>query len=121
MTGIQLQEAVKSNYRHINNFEGYYQRWGAVQSFQLWWNLGSPKIKSQYGESRQKFQQECEEVFDTSLKRVVGRVKGLGRRMEGLSGKSGNPIFEDASEFSRVESVIMRVIRFDGAGGRRSL
>ena len=96
---IQLQEAIKSNYRHINNFEGYYQRWGAVQSFQLWWNLGSSKIKSQYGESRQKFQQECEEVFDTSLKRVAGRVKGWADEWKELSGKSGNPIFEDASSF----------------------
>lgn len=96
---IQLQEAIKTNYRRINNFEGYYKRWGAVQSFQLWWNLGDPKIKSQYGESREKFQKECETVFGTSLKRVAGRVMGWAKEWRELSGKNNNPIFEDASSF----------------------
>jgi CRISPR-associated endonuclease/helicase Cas3 len=96
---IRLQEAIKSNYRRINNFEGYYKRWGAVQSFQLWWSLGNPTIKSQYGESREKFQQDCETVFETGLKRVAGRVMAWSKEWQELSGKKGNPIFEDASSF----------------------
>lgn len=84
---LYLNKAIKDNYREINNFEGYYKRWGAVQSFQLWWDLGNPAIKQQYADSREKLQQDCETVFDTSLKRVAGCVMKWSKEWQTLSGK----------------------------------
>lgn len=96
---LYLNAAIRDNYRKINNFESYYKRWGGVQSFQLWWDLGKPTIKQQYAQSREKFQQDCEKVFKTNLKRVAGCVMNWSKEWQTLSGKKGNPIFEDASSF----------------------
>ncbi|MEC4982864.1 MAG: type I-D CRISPR-associated helicase Cas3' [Oscillatoria sp. PMC 1068.18] len=94
-----FNNAIIDNYRKINDFAGYYKRWGAVQSFKLWYSLGSPKIKQNYSISREKFQQDCEEVFGTNLKRVAGCVIGWSKDWQKISGKKGNPIFDDASSF----------------------
>jgi len=96
---IFLNQVILDNYRRINNFSGYYKRWGAVQSFQLWWDLGKPTIRQQYAGSREKFQADCENVFGTSLKRIAGCTMKWAREWEALAGKKGNPIFEDASSF----------------------
>lgn len=96
---LYLNAAIRDNYRKINNFGGYYKRWGGVQSFQLWWDLGKPTIKQQYADSREEFQEDCEKVFETNLKRVAGCVMKWSKEWQALSGKKGNPIFEDASSF----------------------
>ena len=94
-----FNEVIKSNYRKINNFEGYYQRWGAVQGFKLWFDLGNPAIKQTYLESRNKFKEDCELVFKANFKQVTGRVMGWKNDWKTLSGHLGNPIFEDVSSF----------------------
>ncbi len=94
-----FNEVIKSNYRQINDFEGYYQRWGAVQSFRLWFDLGSPMIKDRYIESREKFKEDCELVFKSNFKQIAGRVMGWKHDWKTLSGHLGNPIFEDVSSF----------------------
>jgi len=96
---IHFQTLVREKYRRINDFEGYYKRWGAVQSFNLLFNLKHPSIQQQYAGSLQRFQSSCEEVFDTSLKKVAGRVRGWANEWQQLSGKKGNPIAEDAKSF----------------------
>jgi CRISPR-associated endonuclease/helicase Cas3 len=90
---------IKSNYRKINDFEGYSQRWGAVQSFKLWFDLGSPAIKQAYLQSREKFKEDCEVIFKANFKQIAGRVMGWKSNWEKLSGNLGNPIFEDVSSF----------------------
>lgn len=91
---------ISENYRQINDFQGYYTRWGAVQSFRLCRQLGHSTIKQVYADSQAAFRAACEQVFDTSLKRVAGRVKGWAQDWQQLSGrKEGNPIAEDASSF----------------------
>ncbi len=90
---------IKEQYRKINDFRGYYRRWGAVQSFWLFWKLGDRTIQQQYTQSREKFKTACEEVFQTSLKSTAGRVSGWAKDWQSLSGKSGNPIADDASSF----------------------
>ncbi|NEQ39723.1 MAG: hypothetical protein F6K40_27115 [Okeania sp. SIO3I5] len=35
-----FHEMIRENYRKINNFDGYYQKWGAVQSVKIGWDLG---------------------------------------------------------------------------------
>ena len=91
---------INEQYRQINDFQGYYRRWGAVQSFRLFYQLGDRTIKQQYAQSREKFQQACERVFDTKLGSVAGHIKRWGQEWRQLSGKKeGNPIAEDASSF----------------------
>ncbi|MHC5823168.1 MAG: type I-D CRISPR-associated helicase Cas3', partial [Nostoc sp.] len=94
-----FHNTITENYRQINDFRGYYRRWGAVQSFWLFYQLSDRTIKQQYAQSRDKFQEACEEVFDASLKSQAGRIKGWARDWQELSSKSGNPIAEDAASF----------------------
>ncbi len=96
---VFLNQAIYHNFRQINNFSGYYRRWGAVQSFNLWYSLGNAKIQSSYAVSREKFKQDCEQVFDTNFKRVVGCVKKWSQEWQAKAHKKGNPIFSDASSF----------------------
>lgn len=99
-----FHQVIRNEYRQINDFRGYYSRWGAVQSVKLCFQLGHPKIKNAYGEvSQEAFKQDCEKVFNTSLKKTIGRIKGWEKEWKELSGnKSGNPIAEDASSFRGV-------------------
>jgi CRISPR-associated endonuclease/helicase Cas3 len=94
-----FHNTISENYRRINNFEGYYRRWGAVQSFWLFYQLGDRTIQQQYAESREKFRQACEQVFNTSLKSVEGHIQGWAKEWRQLAGKPGNPIAEDAASF----------------------
>lgn len=96
---IFLHSTIREKYRQINNFRGYYSRWGAVQSFRLFYSLGDRTIKQQYAQSREVFREACEQVFDTSLKRIAGRVKGWAEEWQQLAGRKGNPIAEEACSF----------------------
>ncbi|NJL64021.1 MAG: type I-D CRISPR-associated helicase Cas3' [Methylacidiphilales bacterium] len=100
-----LNTTIKEKYRQINDFRGYYQRWGAVQSFYLFHKLSDRTIQQQYAQSREKFQKACENVFGTSLKSIAGRVSGWAKDWKTTSGKSGNPIAEDASSFRGASSL----------------
>jgi CRISPR-associated endonuclease/helicase Cas3 len=51
-----LNSAINEKYRQINDFRGYYNRWGAVQSFKLCLDLNHPTIQQQYAGSRAKLQ-----------------------------------------------------------------
>jgi CRISPR-associated endonuclease/helicase Cas3 len=90
---------IKEQYRQINDFRGYYRRWGAIQSFYLYCKLNDRTIQQQYAQSREKFRDACEVVFDTSLKSLAGRVNSWRIDWQNISGKPGNPIAEDASSF----------------------
>ncbi len=93
-------QQIRENYRQINNFEGYYSRWGAVQSVQICWELGHRTIKQQYAASQKAFQEAAQKVFKTSLGKVAGNIKQWGKEWQERSGnKTGNPIVEDASSF----------------------
>lgn len=94
-----LNTTIKEKYRQINDFRGYYQRWGAVQSFYLCHKLSDRTIQQRYAQSGDKFQKACESVFNTSLKAVAGCVSAWRKEWKEISGKSGNPIAEDASSF----------------------
>ncbi|PSN19226.1 type I-D CRISPR-associated helicase Cas3' [filamentous cyanobacterium CCP5] len=97
---LQFHTLIRENYRRINDFEGYYKRWGAVQSVSLGRQLSNPAVKSQYEGSVQKFQQACETVFEARFGQVFGRIKGWAEEWQNLSGqKTGNPIAEDAMSF----------------------
>ncbi|MDB9316002.1 type I-D CRISPR-associated helicase Cas3' [Spirulina sp. CS-785/01] len=94
-----LNQAIRQNYRQINDFSGYYRRWGIVQSFNLWFTLGKSTIKQQYAQSRETLKLQCEAVFESSLKKAAGCAMRWQEDWKNLSGKQGNPIFIDASSF----------------------
>ncbi|MBW4554441.1 MAG: type I-D CRISPR-associated helicase Cas3' [Trichormus sp. ATA11-4-KO1] len=94
-----FHNTISENYRQINDFRGYYRRWGAVQSFWLYYKLSDRTIKQQYAQSREQFQKACEQVFESKLNSIAGRVSGWAKDWKVLSGKSGNPIADDASSF----------------------
>lgn len=96
---IHFQTLIREKYRQINDFEGYYKRWGAVQSFKLLYDLKNPYIQQQYAGSLQRFQSSCEEVFDTRMKTVAGRAKEWANDWQTVSGRKGNPIVDDATSF----------------------
>ena len=96
---IQFQTLIRDKYRQINDFEGYYKRWGAVQSFKLLLDLKNPKLRYEEEGSAQQFQTKTEAVFDASLRKTAGYIKGWAREWQQRSGKKGNPIAEDATSF----------------------
>lgn len=103
---IHLQILIREKYRQINDFEGYYKCWGAVQSFKLLYDLRNPYIQQQYSGSLQRFQASCEKVFETSLKKIGGRVNSWRTEWQALLGKKGNPIAEDAMSFRGSSSLL---------------
>lgn len=96
---IHFQTLIREKYRQINDFEGYYKRWGAVQSFKLLLDLRHPHIQQQYADASRRFQADCEAVFETSVKKVAGQTMGWAKEWKQLSGKKGNPIADDATSF----------------------
>ncbi|BAU12840.1 DEAD/DEAH box helicase-like protein [Leptolyngbya sp. NIES-3755] len=87
-------------YRHINDFRGYYKRWGAYQSLYLGRKLSERTIQQQYAGSLEVFKTTCEQIFDRSFKQLAGFVRGWAQDWQQLSGKKeGNPIYEDACSF----------------------
>lgn len=94
-----FHSTINEKYRQINDFRGYYRRWGAVQSLYLGRKLGDRTIQQQYAGSLEAFKQACEQVFETRFNRVAGQVSGWAKDWQQLSGKKGNPIYEDALSF----------------------
>ncbi|MDY7024258.1 MAG: type I-D CRISPR-associated helicase Cas3', partial [Cyanobacteriota bacterium] len=93
-------DQIREKYRQINDFRGYYQKWGAFQSVMLCWKLGHKTIQQQYRESQQQFKLDCQQVFQTSLGGVAGRIKALGEEWrENFNRKTGNPIVDEATSF----------------------
>lgn len=91
---------ILDEYRNINDFRGYYKRWGAFQSLYLARKLAHKTIQQQYAGSLEIFQATCEKIFERSLNQLAGFVKGWAKDWHQLSGKKeGNPIYEDACSF----------------------
>ena len=95
-----LQEQIRAQYGWINDFRGYYKRWGAIQSASLCSQLGSKTIRDQYADSRAAFQESVEQAFDVKLSKLFGQIKGWERGWRELSGKTtGNPVEKEAISF----------------------
>jgi CRISPR-associated endonuclease/helicase Cas3 len=97
---LSFHTIIREQYRRINDFESYYKRWGAVQSFALARQLQKNTVKSQYAESVKKFWHDCEVVFDTRFGSVAEQMKAWAAQWRDFSGqKNGNPIAEEAMSF----------------------
>ena len=94
-----FHETIRENYRKINDFRGYYHRWGAVQSLKITWELGNKYIKQQYRGSQQAFAADAQRIFRTKLNSVASRMREWAQDWKERSGEAGNLIVEDASSF----------------------
>jgi CRISPR-associated endonuclease/helicase Cas3 len=95
-----LNDLIWDKYRSINDFRGYYKRWGAFQSLYLGRKLSHKTIQDRYADSLVAFKQICEQVFDRQFNQLAGLTKGWAIEWQKLSGKKeGNPIYEDACSF----------------------
>ncbi|MEM6838682.1 MAG: type I-D CRISPR-associated helicase Cas3' [Cyanobacteria bacterium P01_C01_bin.120] len=92
---IHFQTLIHQKYRQINDFEGYYAKWGMVQSAKISWDFKHPNIQPQYADSLRNFQISCQKVF----RRTFGQVRGDIEAWKTEWGKKGNPIVEDAGSF----------------------
>jgi CRISPR-associated endonuclease/helicase Cas3 len=63
---------IRSVYRRVGDWHGYYTRWGAIQSIEVYQQLGSPSIKQKYPRLQQEFKSACEEMFKFSLEEALG-------------------------------------------------
>lgn len=105
---VFFHQVIREQYLKINDFRGYYSRWGTVQSVNLCYHLGHPRLKQTYAGSQLALQKDCEKVFNTSLKKTVGRInswRNEWRELKQDPKASGNPIAEDASSFRGVSSL----------------
>ncbi|MDZ8109071.1 MAG: type I-D CRISPR-associated helicase Cas3' [Nostoc sp. DedQUE12a] len=101
-----LENKIRHSYRKINDFTGYYFKWGVVQSMRLVRQLGHPNIKQQYAAgSQEALKNDCELVFSTnkkkvSLKAVFNQSKKWEREWHALANTDkGNPIADEAASF----------------------
>jgi CRISPR-associated endonuclease/helicase Cas3 len=95
-----FHQIIRENYRQINDFQGYYKRWAAVQSVQICRQLQHKTIKQSSAGSLKALVADYEKVFDVSLKSVSGCISKWEKEWKHLSGdKPGNPIREDAESF----------------------
>ncbi|AVH65398.1 type I-D CRISPR-associated helicase Cas3' [Nostoc sp. 'Peltigera membranacea cyanobiont' N6] len=101
-----FHDQIRDKYRKINDFTGYYFKWGVVQSMRLVRQLGHPNIKQQYAAgSQEALKKDCEIVFSTdkrkvNLKAAFIRSKEWEEKWHELSGTDkGNPILEEAVSF----------------------
>ncbi len=95
-----FHQQITEHYRQINDFRGYYARWGAVQSMVLCSQLKHKTVRAIYEKSAEVFEATAERIFKARLKRIFGLSQGWKREWQELSGNTtGNPILEDAASF----------------------
>ncbi len=62
---------IRSVYRQVGDWHGYYTRWGAIQSMKVYQQLGFSNIKEKYPNLQQEFQTACEEMFKFYLRETL--------------------------------------------------
>ncbi|MEM8640381.1 MAG: type I-D CRISPR-associated helicase Cas3' [Cyanobacteria bacterium P01_G01_bin.54] len=94
---ISFHNLIHDKYRSMNSFEGYYRKWGMVQSADILLSLKRKELKSQYKESCDQFGAGCQKVFRQSFRTVFQDINDW--KQEWGEENKGNPIAENAKSF----------------------
>lgn len=71
---VSFSQAIRDHWTHRNQFEGYPQRWGSVQSCYVWNELCSAHMKSTYPDAADGFKADTEKVFRFEMSKKRGQV-----------------------------------------------
>ncbi|WP_339374712.1 type I-D CRISPR-associated helicase Cas3' [Picosynechococcus sp. PCC 7117] len=94
-----FHDVINTEYRSINQFYYYYQKWGGFQSFKLLLDLKQKPIQKTYEESVKVFAELSQRALNFKLGYVAHQWKKFGQEWHELSGKQGNPVTEEACSF----------------------
>lgn len=72
---VSFPTLIRSAYRQVGDWHGYYTRWGAIQSMKVYQQLGFTSIKKKYPNLQQEFQTACEEMFKFSLQETLNHYQ----------------------------------------------
>jgi CRISPR-associated endonuclease/helicase Cas3 len=71
---VSFNEVIRQNWTFTNQFEGYPQRWGSVQSWYIWNELGSPHMKETYPHARENFRTDVENAFKFEMSKKCRQI-----------------------------------------------
>ncbi len=87
----QFNEAIRSVFPPLAEFEQYAQTWGKFQSLKILWGLARKTVREQYRQSRENLQKRYEATFGIRLSSAIPRYKKLAEKEK--------PLLEEALSF----------------------
>ncbi len=92
----QFNEAIRTIFPPLAEFEQYAQTWGKFQSLKILWGLARKTVREQYRQSRENLQKRYEATFGIHLSTAIPRYKELAEKEkplleEALSFRGGSP------------------------------
>lgn len=71
---VSFNDAIRLHWTFINQFEGYPQRWGSVQSCYIWNELCSYHMKETYPNAAEGFKADTENAFQFEMSKKRGQI-----------------------------------------------
>jgi len=71
---VSFNQAIRNNWTFTNQFEGYPQRWGSVQSCYIWNELCSRHMKETYPDAADGFKTDTENAFRFEMSKKRGQI-----------------------------------------------
>lgn len=94
---------IRTAYRQVGDWHDYYPRWGAIQSMQIYQQLGSSRNKQKHPGAQKLFQVACEKMFKFSIQDTLNHYQEWYQIPEGNDTilDFNNPI-----SFSHIDTVL---------------
>ncbi len=71
---VSFTDAIRESWSFVNQFEGYPQRWGSVQSCYVWNELCSTHMKATYPNAAEGFKTDTENAFRFEMSKKRGQI-----------------------------------------------
>lgn len=71
---VSFNEVIRNNWTFTNQFAGYPQRWGSVQSCYVWNELGSQYMRETYPNAAEGFKTDTEKAFRFEMTKKRGQI-----------------------------------------------
>ena len=99
---LQFNEAIRSAFPPVAEFEQYAQTWGKFQSLKILFGLSRKTIREQYQQQRATLQKRYEATFGVRLSSAIPQYKELASQR--------SPLLEEALSFRGSSSLVCGVI-----------